>query len=229
MSFQTKYRDGQNIDMNTKQKIINQLKEDVDLLKAKYLLDEKSRSEKNSNNNYINQRQSDEFAKTLPKKNEINNIDYNLGTFPHENYEDYNELNFVDKNNFLEKNESLLMSDNKYSDDENINNNFKEIYPREYKKNNLNLNDLQFTKEKNEKLKDVNFKKDDIENYYNNQEKISNHRKLIDYDMFDKAKENLLKVKSDLNELDKYDMNKNKKLYNIQRNQDNLENKDNDE
>ena len=47
--------------------------------------------------------------------------------------------------------------------------------------------------------------------------------------MFDKAKENLLKVKSDLNELDKYDMNKNKKLYNIQRNQDNLENKDNDE
>ncbi len=182
MSFQLKTREQpeNNIDFKTKQKIIDQLKSEVESLKAKYILDEKCRTAPdrnqtpNNNRNLINiTKQSEEFSKTLPKKSEKNNFNYDLTNFS--NHEKNNEFNFVDKgdddDNYLEKDDSVIINDNheanlyeNFADPHvdqklfNINNNLNieqeekamgNLYPKEYKKGNLNLNNLNYKADKN--------------------------------------------------------------------------------
>jgi hypothetical protein len=259
MSFQLKTRDQpeNKIDPRTKQKVIDQLKSEVESLKAKYILDEKSRTltDRNqimtsNNKNNLNFKQSDDFSKTLPKKTEKDNFNYDFRKFSNDKND---EFDCVDRDDsYLQKNDSVIINDenegNLYENfavaDKNYNNlNIEQeekelgnIYPKEYKKGNLNLNNLNFNADKNyndnyndnyeNNIFSNSLKDREIENlarsnnYLNeNDRKLNNsyknNNKIIDYDMFDKAKENLLKIKNDLEELDKYDVNKQRRIYDI--------------
>lgn len=260
MSFQLKTRKQSeiNLDAHKKQKIIEQLKNEMESLKAKYILDEKSKnlSDKNSllNNNLnlqLNPKQSEEFSNFLPKKHEKNDFNYNFRNFyDEESYEKNLDFNSYNRDeNCLEKNDSVIIDENKENlyqnflpkqnqfslsqqEEENLNN----LYPKEFKKENLilnNLNDIDTMPEKNkiingDKVEDRLYSqsliaKDNINDNKKsneNEKKISNtyksnnnNNKIIDYDMFDKAKENLMKIRNDLDELDRYDVNKNRRIY----------------
>jgi len=260
-----------NMDANTKQKIIDQLKSEVETLKAKYLLDKISNnSERNffpnkNQNNFINKKQSDiELSKSLPKKHEMNSHNYhNYSNFRNftEDLENKEHIYQYGEDNYLEKNHSVIVDE----ENENLNNsllpeeiekltiqeqekNLSNLYPKEYRKTNLNLNIVENSNNLSEKnnyrktnnaynyenpvfsqsLKDKQneiSKRDNINNNINNyinekDKKLSNSYKntnnnnsIIDYDMFDKAKENLLKIRNDLDELDQYDVNKNRRIY----------------
>lgn len=271
MSFQLKTREQpeNNIDAETKQKIIDQLKNEVESLKAKYILDEKSRTliDKNQSNNTnklnSNFKQSDDFSKSLPKKTEKNNINYDLRQLSNE---DNNDFDYICRDdNYLEKNDSVIINDNndvnlfqnflnpdKKSNILNIENEEKaisDLYPKEYKKANLNLNNLNYNADKNLNNNNINndrnimfsqsLKDREYEDLAKNNKYLTEHdkklsssykntNKIIDYDMFDKAKENLLKIRNDLEELDKYDVNKNRKIYEaIGKNQNLLDNNQN--
>jgi len=262
MSFQLKTREQSEINLDTqkKQKIIEQLKNEMESLKAKYILEEKSKnvSDKNFilNNNLnlqMNPKQSEEFSKFLPIKHEKNDLNYNLRNFSDEDSFDKNvDFNSYNRDdNCLEKNDSLIIDENnenlyqnfipkqnQFSISKHEEENLKNLYPKEFKKENLtlnNINDINTMPEKNnnintDKLDDRLFsqslrEKDSEYNKINNNKKSNenekkinntfkiNNNKIIDYDMFDKAKENLLKIRNDLDELDRYDVNKNRRIY----------------
>lgn len=231
MSFQLKTREQTNIsDPIMKQKIIDQLKNEVETLKAKFILDEKSRSFNDRNNLLsdikMNTKQSEEFAHTLPRKQEKEYFNSNLKRFSpgKNNHFDQNDSEGIN-NNCLEKNDSVIINDNNMNEDfidnygnfNNPENDLNDLYPKAYKKENLNLdnlNDLNCLSNKPHN----NFTSHNIQPNRNleNDAKINytntchaQREKVFDFD-FDKAKENLLKIRNDLDELDKYDIHKNR-------------------
>ena len=267
------------IDENRKQKIINQLRNEVESLKAKYILDEKSKGISNqnikqTNNTYIpNQNfntnfnnRSDEFRKTIPQKHEMQERNYNPEEYQQE--ENYEFEGNQENENYLEKNDSIIIEENQTEENrqphtQNQNHNHNEerdlnnLYPKEYKRENLNLENINEVNLEN-KNKKGNFNDDQnsqnnymsqsykqnnkniMNNYYQEEKDSYDHHqshslmhdnpnlgnnkdfyrenpneKVVDYDIFDKAKENLIRIRNDLDELDKYDINKNKRNYNF--------------
>ncbi len=230
------------IDDKRKNRIINQLKNEVETLKARYILDGKSKLTNNTKqiqetNNY-NKTYENFNHFTSTKNNEKVQRKYFIKNKNKEDNIEYKdqENEYIESN--LEKNDSFIIEENHAKEnintytisEENINN----LYPKEYKRENLKLDRInnENDNELNHEISQIHNKKNkNFINHYHKEENFikdtnsqSNNymgqvnEKNPDYEMFDRAKENLIKIRNDLDELDNYNFNEkeNKKRINYE-------------
>lgn len=188
--------DYKNLDEERKQQILRELQQDMERLKVKYMIDEKDKKAK-KNSQEIHE------LDTLSGR-EINREHYNS---------DYDQVQMLEKENSVLGEESNFQDVNQHPN-KNVNpNNFFMSGEIEDEEMHLDQDEVKYNQieEKNNfeyeynqinelesinKFSNTNTNRDTTRNV-----KMENK----DYEVFDKAKQNLLKIKNELDDMDQYD------------------------
>jgi hypothetical protein len=234
--------DYSNIDDKRKEQIMKELQEEMDKLKVKYLLEDKN---KNSMNNTMNNSQNNKFRggdsgvfansfkdkgdetynveieETVTSQNRIPeireletmretelNTNTNINIYTNSNNKFKNNSkgnNFAikNKNQFLEKEDSLL--------EEDYNNDIEDVE--------VNFKNSKFKSNTNKEIQELESTRREPVTYHNHNNNNSDNGN--NASMFDKAKENLMKIKNELEDMDQYDY---RKIPAINKSKINLEN-----